>query len=141
MQQLQDIIKERVLILDGAMGTMIQQCGLTEEDFRGERFAHLPGLQKGNNDLLCLSRPEVIAGIHNRYLTAGADIIETCSFNAQRISMAGSFTSGLSEQVLLVGPTEPATKRGLSGVLTASAHWRAMVAAARLISRHRCSQP
>ena len=88
MQQLQDIIKERVLILDGAMGTMIQQCGLTEEDFRGERFAHLPGLQKGNNDLLCLSRPEVIAGIHNRYLTAGADIIETCSFNAQRISMA-----------------------------------------------------
>ena len=88
MQRLQDIIKERVLILDGAMGTMIQQCGLTEEDFRGERFAHLPGLQKGNNDLLCLSRPEVIAGIHNRYLTAGADIIETCSFNAQRISMA-----------------------------------------------------
>ena len=88
MQRLQDIINERVLILDGAMGTMIQQCGLTEEDFRGERFAHLPGLQKGNNDLLCLSRPEVIAGIHNRYLTAGADIIETCSFNAQRISMA-----------------------------------------------------
>ena len=88
MQRLQDIIKERVLILDGAMGTMIQQCGLTEEDFRGEHFTHLPGLQKGNNDLLCLSRPEVIASIHNRYLTAGADIIETCSFNAQRISMA-----------------------------------------------------
>ena len=88
MQQIQDIIKERILILDGAMGTMIQQCGLAEADFRGERFADLPGLQKGNNDLLCLSRPEVIAGIHNRYLTAGADIIETCSFNAQRISMA-----------------------------------------------------
>lgn len=88
MQLLQDVIKERILILDGAMGTMIQQCTLTEEDFRGERFAHLPGLQKGNNDLLCLTRPEVIAGIHNRYLTAGADIIETCTFNAQRISMA-----------------------------------------------------
>ena len=88
MQRIQDIITQHILILDGAMGTMIQQCGLTEEDFRGERFAHLPGLQKGNNDLLCLSRPEVIAGIHNRYLTAGADIIETCSFNAQRISMA-----------------------------------------------------
>ncbi len=88
MTQLQDTIKERVLILDGAMGTMIQQCGLTEEDFRGERFAHLPGLQKGNNDLLCLTRPEVIASIHRRYLAAGADIIETCSFNAQRISMA-----------------------------------------------------
>ena len=76
------------MILDGAMGTMIQQCGLTEGDFRGERFADLPGLQKGNNDLLCLSRPEVIAGIHNRYLGVGVDIIETCSFNAQRISMA-----------------------------------------------------
>ena len=88
MQQIQDIIKERILILDGAMGTMIQQCGLTEGDFRGERFADLPGLQKGNNDLLCLSRPEVIAGIHNRYLAVGVDIIETCSFNAQRISMA-----------------------------------------------------
>ncbi|MBR6601684.1 MAG: methionine synthase [Bacteroidaceae bacterium] len=88
MQRLQDIITERILILDGAMGTMIQQCGLTEEDFRGERFTDLPGLQKGNNDLLCLTCPEVIAGIHNRYLAAGADIIETCSFNAQRISMA-----------------------------------------------------
>ena len=88
MQQLHDIIKERILILDGAMGTMIQKFGLTEEDFRGERFAHLPGLQKGNNDLLCLSRPEVIADIHRRYLSVGVDIIETCSFNAQRISMA-----------------------------------------------------
>lgn len=88
MQRLQDIITERILILDGAMGTMIQQCGLTEEDFRGERFTDLTGLQKGNNDLLCLTCPEVIAGIHNRYLAAGADIIETCSFNAQRISMA-----------------------------------------------------
>ena len=88
MQQLQDIIKNRVLILDGAMGTMIQRLGLTEEDFRGERFADLPGLQKGNNDLLCLTRPEVIADIHRRYLSVGVDIIETCSFNAQRISMA-----------------------------------------------------
>ena len=88
MQQLQDIITRRVLILDGAMGTMIQRLGLTEEDFRGERFADLPGLQKGNNDLLCLSRPEVIADIHRRYLSVGVDIIETCSFNAQRISMA-----------------------------------------------------
>ena len=88
MQQLHDIIKERILILDGAMGTMIQRLGLTEEDFRGERFATLPGLQKGNNDLLCLTRPDVIADIHRRYLSVGVDIIETCSFNAQRISMA-----------------------------------------------------
>ena len=88
MQQLHDIVKERILILDGAMGTMIQRLGLTEEDFRGERFADLPGLQKGNNDLLCLTRPDVIADIHRRYLNVGVDIIETCSFNAQRISMA-----------------------------------------------------
>ena len=88
MQQLQDAVKERILVLDGAMGTMIQKFGLTEEDFRGERFAHLPGQQKGNNDLLCLTRPEVIADIHRRYLNVGVDIIETCSFNAQRISMA-----------------------------------------------------
>ena len=86
--QLHDIVKERILILDGAMGTMIQRLGLTEEDFRGERFADLPGLQKGNNDLLCLTRPDVIADIHRRYLSVGVDIIETCSFNAQRISMA-----------------------------------------------------
>ena len=83
-----DIIKERILILDGAMGTMIQRLGLTEQDFRGERFADLPGLQKGNNDLLCLSKPEAIAEIHRRYLSIGADIIETCTFNAQRVSMA-----------------------------------------------------
>ncbi len=88
MQQLHNVIAQRVLILDGAMGTMIQRLGLTEEDFRGERFNNLPGLQKGNNDLLCLSRPDVIADIHHRYLSVGADIIETCSFNAQRISMS-----------------------------------------------------
>lgn len=88
MQQLHDIVKDRILILDGAMGTMIQRLGLTEEDFRGERFTNLPGLQKGNNDLLCLTRPDVIADIHRRYLSVGVDIIETCSFNAQRISMA-----------------------------------------------------
>ena len=88
MHTLHDIVRERVLILDGAMGTMIQRLGLTEEDFRGERFATLPGLQKGNNDLLCLTRPDVIADIHRRYLSVGVDIIETCTFNAQRISMA-----------------------------------------------------
>ncbi len=82
------LIKERILILDGAMGTMIQRYSLSEEDFRGVRFANVPGLLKGNNDLLCLTRPDVIADIHRRYLEAGADIIETNSFNAQRVSMA-----------------------------------------------------
>ena len=81
------LVKERILVLDGAMGTMIQSYGLQEADFRGERFAHVAGLMKGCNDLLCLTRPDVVADIHRRYLEAGCDIIETNSFNAQRISM------------------------------------------------------
>lgn len=70
------------------MGTMIQRLGLTEGDFRGERFTDLPGIQKGNFDLLTLTRPDVIADLHRRYLNVGVDIIETFSFSAQRISMA-----------------------------------------------------
>ncbi|MGL5272655.1 MAG: methionine synthase, partial [Phocaeicola sp.] len=85
---LQQIITQRILLLDGAMGTMIQPYNLTEADFRGERFAQLPGLMKGNNDMLVLTRPDVIEEIHRLYFEAGADIIETNSFNAQRISMA-----------------------------------------------------
>lgn len=85
---LQELIKERILILDGAMGTMIQQFHLTEEDFRRGDLQQLPVLQKGNNDILSLSRPDVIETIHRSYLEAGADIIETNTFSAQRISMA-----------------------------------------------------
>lgn len=70
------------------MGTMIQQYNLTEDDFRGERFAAVPGQMKGNNDLLCLTRPDVIEDIHRKYLAAGADIIETNTFSSTRISMA-----------------------------------------------------
>ena len=81
------LIKERILVLDGAMGTMIQSYELHEADFRGERFARVGGMMKGCNDLLCLTRPDIVADIHRRYLDAGADIIETNSFNAQRISM------------------------------------------------------
>ncbi|MFD2111919.1 methionine synthase [Thiorhodococcus fuscus] len=86
------LIRERlersILILDGAMGTMIQRHGLTEADYRGERFADWPSDLKGNNDLLALTRPDVIEGIHRQYLEAGADIIETNSFNATRVAMA-----------------------------------------------------
>ncbi|NDW11512.1 methionine synthase [Bacteroides sp. 214] len=85
---IQELICERILILDGAMGTMIQQYNLQEEDFRGERFAHVPGQLKGNNDLLNLTRPDVIQDIHRKYLEAGADLIETNTFNATSISMA-----------------------------------------------------
>ncbi len=78
----------RILILDGAMGTMIQRYGLAEADYRGERFADWPSDLKGNNDLLLLTRPDVIREIHGQYLAAGADILETCTFNANSISMA-----------------------------------------------------
>jgi 5-methyltetrahydrofolate--homocysteine methyltransferase len=81
-------IKTRILILDGAMGTMIQQHNLTEKDYRGTPFADSPKQQKGNNDLLSITQPAIIKAIHIQYLEAGADIIETNTFNANRISMA-----------------------------------------------------
>ena len=86
MKGIRDIIKERILVLDGAMGTMIQSYGLTESDFRGYRFMKAPGLMKGNNDMLNLTRPDIILDIHRRYLKAGADLIETNTFSSQRIS-------------------------------------------------------
>ena len=84
---LRTILENRILILDGAMGTMIQRHKLNEADYRGTRFANCEILQKGNNDLLVLTQPDIIYGIHSQYLEAGADIIETNTFNAQRISM------------------------------------------------------
>ena len=85
---LEEVIKDRILILDGAMGTMIQQYGLTEADFRGTRFQDISWQMKGNNDVLSLTRPDVVEDIHRKYLVAGADIIETNTFSSQRISMA-----------------------------------------------------
>ena len=88
MKTIQELVNQRILILDGALGTMIQKYNPSEEEFRGERFVEQPGQMKGNNDLLCLTAPHVIQDIHRKYLEAGADIIETNTFNAQRISMA-----------------------------------------------------
>lgn len=82
------LAEKKILILDGAMGTMIQRHKLTEEDFRGERFANHPVLIKGNNDILCFTRPDIIQEIHELYLEAGADLIETNTFSAQKISLA-----------------------------------------------------
>ncbi|MEZ5050539.1 MAG: methionine synthase [Saprospiraceae bacterium] len=82
-----ELLNEKILVLDGAMGTMIQQFNLTENDFRGERFQHHRLDLKGNNDILSLTRPEIIKNIHLQYLLAGADIIETNTFNANDISM------------------------------------------------------
>ncbi|MDD4428353.1 MAG: homocysteine S-methyltransferase family protein, partial [Paludibacter sp.] len=75
-------LKNRILILDGAMGTMIQRYKLSEADYRGKRFADAVVPQKGNNDLLVLTQPDIIYEIHSKYLEAGADIIETNTFNA-----------------------------------------------------------
>ncbi|MDH3817565.1 MAG: methionine synthase, partial [Myxococcales bacterium] len=87
-QRLKQLIEERIVFFDGAMGTMIQRADLTEADFRGDRFRDHPGSLQGNNDLLVLTRPDVIRGIHEEYLDAGADIIETNTFNANAFSQA-----------------------------------------------------
>lgn len=88
MQNINQILKERILVLDGAMGTMIQQYQLSEEDFRGERFAEFPMDIKGNNDILSITQPQIIEAIHKAYLDAGADIIETNTFAGTRMAQA-----------------------------------------------------
>ena len=104
MKGLRDLIREKILILDGAMGTMIQSYHLTEEDFRGTRFQQFGGRQlKGNNDLLSLTRPDVILDIHRRYLAAGADIIETNTFSSQRISQADYGLEDISYELAYEG--------------------------------------
>ena len=95
-QQLQNILSEKIMVLDGAMGTMIQRYKLTEEDYRGERFKDRASDIKGNNDLLVLTQPHIIKDIHREYLDAGADIIETNTFNAQAISLADYDMQSLS---------------------------------------------
>jgi 5-methyltetrahydrofolate--homocysteine methyltransferase len=85
---LKKLLAEKILIIDGAMGTMIQQYHLQEEDYRGVRFKDWHKDLKGNNDLLCLTRPDIIKEIHIKYLNAGANILETNTFNGQRVSMA-----------------------------------------------------
>ena len=91
-----DILQKRIMVMDGAMGTMIQQYGLEEKDFRGERFGDHKTLLQGNNDLLVLTRPDVILDVHRAFLDAGADIIETNTFNANAISQADYHTEDLS---------------------------------------------
>ncbi len=96
-------LEHRILVLDGAMGTMIQRHKLTEKDYRGERFADWKSLVKGNNDLLVLTQPEIISSIHKEYLAAGADIIETNTFNAQLISMEDYGMGELVREINLAG--------------------------------------
>lgn len=99
MKDIHTLLKEKILVIDGAMGTMIQRYRLNEADYRGQRFADWPSDLKGNNDLLCLTRPDIITDIHLEYLEAGADIIETNTFNAQKISLADYNMSHLAAEI------------------------------------------
>jgi len=88
MSRIEQEIQKRILVLDGAMGTMLQQYNFSEEDFRGERFKDYPTSLKGNNDLLSITQPEAIAEVHRKYFEAGADIVETNTFSGTSIAMA-----------------------------------------------------
>src|SRR5918911_2021423 len=99
--ELTALLRQRILVLDGAMGTAIQQERPAESTYRGERFADWPSDLRGNNDLLSITAPELIAGIHRRYLEAGADLIETNTFNANRISLADYGMSDLAYELNL----------------------------------------
>ena len=88
MKEIRDILKNRILILDGAMGTMIQDYKLDENAYRGKEFVNYDSSLKGNNDLLSITQPQIIEDIHYQFLEAGADIIETNTFNANSISQS-----------------------------------------------------
>ena len=129
MQDFTKILNDRILFLDGAMGTMIQRHKLEEADYRGDRFADWPSELKGNNDLLSLTQPHIIRDIHTQYLEAGADIIETNTFNATRVAMADYGMEELSYEINVaaaqlartaadaVSAQNPARPRFVAGVL------------------------
>src|SRR5690606_37880479 len=101
MNTIKDCLNERILIIDGAMGTMIQRYGLKEEDYRGERFREWSCDLKGNNDLLNITKPELVTAIHLQYLEAGADIIETNTFSCTAIAMADCNMQSLAYELNL----------------------------------------
>lgn len=96
---IRELLQQKILVIDGAMGTMIQRHRLTEEDYRGERFSNWHTDVKGNNDLLCITQPKIIEGIHLQYLEAGADIIETNTFSSTRIAMADYEMQSLAHEL------------------------------------------
>jgi 5-methyltetrahydrofolate--homocysteine methyltransferase len=100
---LRELFENRIVVLDGAMGSMIQTHGLEEADFRGSRFRDHPHDLKGNNDLLCLTRPDVIEGIHSAYFAAGADMVETNTFNSTSISQSDYKTESLVPEINAAG--------------------------------------
>lgn len=135
-EKLNEILSHRIMVIDGAMGTMIQKYKLTEEDYRGARFKDYPRSVKGNNDLLSLTRPEVIEEIHRKFLEAGADIIETNTFNCNAISMldygmenliaelntaAAGIARKAADEMTLLTPEKPRFVAGAIGPTTRSA--------------------
>ncbi len=113
---IREVLQNRVMVLDGAMGTMIQRYKLTEADYRGEHFRDHPRDLKGNNDLLCLTRPDIVSDIHRQYLEAGSDIIETNTFNGTRISQSDY---GLEEHVYAINLTAARLARQAADEFTA----------------------
>src|SRR5574338_427199 len=99
--RLEALLRQRILVIDGAMGTMIQARGLGEQDFRGERFADHPRDLRGDNELLVLTRPDVIEGIHEAYAAAGADLLETNTFGATRIAQSDYGTEACARELNL----------------------------------------
>lgn len=99
MNEIKKELEKRILVIDGAMGTMIQRYKLDENGYRGERFKDWKSDLKGNNDLLSLTQPQIIKAIHLEYLNAGADIIETNTFNAQKISLADYHMEELAYEI------------------------------------------
>src|SRR5574337_741314 len=97
--QLPALLRQRIVVIDGAMGTMIQRLGLGEADFRGARFADHPKDLRGDSDLLCLTRPDVVRSIHDAYLAAGADIIETNTFGATSVAQADYGLAALAREI------------------------------------------
>ena len=125
--QLEALLKERILVLDGAMGTMIQVHRLDEAGYRGERFKDWPRDLKGNNDLLILSQPEIIRSIHAAYFEAGADIVETNTFNSTVISQADYGMEALVHELNVEGArlALPPPTRRRPGLRTSRALWQA----------------
>ena len=128
VHEVQDLLRNRILILDGAMGTMIQRYKLDEAAFRGERFKHWTKDLKGHNDLLNVTQPSVIEAIHRQYLEAGADIVETNTFNSQSVSLTDYGMDDLGCELSKAGAE--CAKRAVAQVVAAQPARRCFVAGA-----------
>src|SRR6476646_9775297 len=115
---MREYLNERILIIDGAMGTMIQRYKLEEKDYRGERFKDWHTDVKGNNDLLSITQPQIVEAIHRQYLEAGADIIETNTFNAQALSLSDYGLEPLAYEINLAAAQ--CARRAADSVMAAS---------------------